>query len=244
MERERRVDDARATLLEALRHGHRLAKDAHAAERERYWNSQGAIALGGLMVWFLLFLGLGLAFPDPNFVARMTSSFAASSLLSVAFTAPILWMNRRRFVLRLARLEPWVRRLEETLARESGREVPEVGGASSFEFLAEASREVPAWIDSVRRVGLSRDVGTWGLLFLLVWLGVEALAIYVPSVVGQSLLAGVLLGSAGLALLAVAYVIYRRWAQRRDAILARERAAWERRRGALEERMVRYLEEL
>src|SRR3972149_7449128 len=90
------TDDIGWVLSEALTEARRLAKDAHAAERDRYQSGLGYIALAALFVWFLLFIGLGLVLTEPEFNQRLLVSLIVASTVAAGAAAPALWAVRRR----------------------------------------------------------------------------------------------------------------------------------------------------
>jgi len=237
----RGTDDIGATLDEALVEARRLAGDAHAAQRERYQSAIGYVLLAALIVWFLLFVGLGLVVKEPDLARRMTVSFLVATVTAIAVGAPGAWGIRRRARPDIVAAKAWADRLGEAMDRRRSGERPT---GSVFELLAEAAREVPRWLYAQRRAGLVRDPGTWGWIFLLVWLGVDILIGFMPSSIGLDFVATILVGVPSFGLLAAAAVLYVRWRRRREIRLETEQRDWDRRYEEVRGRMERFLEEL
>lgn len=236
-------DAVRVALLDGLHEVHHIASEAFLAERERYWNSQGVLAFGGLFAWFLLFLGISLTSSDPDLNRKMIVAAALASAVTAAVALPGGWLIRRRWRSRLLEAKAWVDRFGQALAREAASSSPETEGGGSLELLMESSPEVPSWLETARRAGLSQDPAAWLLVFVMVWVGVDILY-GAPGFASFNLVLGFLLGALGLGILAASYVFYRRWRVRRDAALRRMREEWNRRYARVREAMERYLEGL
>src|SRR3972149_6056375 len=106
------TDDIGWVLSEALTEARRLAKDAHAAERDRYQSGLGYIALAALFVWFLLFIGLGVVLAEPELNRRLLVSLIIASTVAAGAATPALWAVRRRLRPSVLAVMAWVDRLD------------------------------------------------------------------------------------------------------------------------------------
>lgn len=121
------------------------------------------------------------------------------------------------------------------------RQPPET---STFELLAEASMQVPDWLEAQRVAGLSGDPGSAFIVLIL------------SNACAWFLLNGIITGLRGVFVSLVAYLgaaavlaafaarFYIRWKQREDAKLEQSRSAWDARLHALQARMDRFTEEM
>ena len=235
------LDDAQAILMDALSETHRLAGEAYAAERETYQNSLALLILAAILVWFLLFLGLSSMSADADFSRRMATSAGWAFAITLSVSVPGGWLIRRLRRGRVARLREWASRLQEALHRESRpREAGDRGG-SSLELLLASQAEMPHWLDAVRKASLSVDPMGWWAVFAMVYLGVDLLLWDAPAFAVFSLPVAVIVGVAGLILLASAGIYYRRWRQRRRETLARAQADWDRSYERLRGEMEQYI---
>ncbi len=198
--------DAAALLVDGLAETYRIATEAYAAERSRYGDRQLLGALGALALWTALFFGLLLA-GFPLWDAALWPAAAAAVVLLAGGSAVF-----RAFRPRRQEYRGWTDRLRAAWsAAASGSED---AGPSGLALLAEASGQVPGWLQAARRAGFLRDphgyvvpvaLGFWGywLLWAFVW--------FAPQ--GETLPVGVVLAGTGIALLAGAVVLQRRWAR-------------------------------
>ena len=122
--------------------------------------------------------------------------------------------------------------------------MPDASEPSAFELLAEASKEVPTWLEAVRRAGMSRDPGAFFLVFLMGLWAFQLLAVGVPGLVTADPGIGALLLGGGTLLTVGAVAFYLRWKSRRDEALARERQEWDRRFLSIRARMEEFLQGL
>src|SRR5437879_13230564 len=106
-------------------------------------------------------------------------------------------------------------------------EAAEPSAASTFELLAEASTQVPDWLNAQRRAGLSSDPATS--------LGILLLTLFVSSMFTNAII-GALRGALDLVFVyaatgtvaaGIAAWIYRAWKRREDARLAPAQARWD-----------------
>jgi len=238
-----RPDDIAAALLEGLAEGHRLASDAYDATRTTYYDLLAIVLFLAFATWglFVVFLFLGLADWEP------TARIRAASLLSIlpgAILAVIpMWYLRRRYRPSLLRHRFWAGRLQEAFNREALRRSPEAAEPSAFELLAEASQELPTWLEAVRRAGVSADPAA-GFLLLVLLLGAWSVLSAAWGWTNVSGSFAALLGTSGVVLAVAAFVFYRRWRIHRDAELNRIRDEWRRRFAELRTRMDRFLQDL
>lgn len=230
-------DEVSVLLVDSLAEAHRLAKEAHEAARDVY---QGRLALAVLVTilgWFLLFLAFAAIFPEPDYSRRILRAALIASGLAAALGAGTAMLVHRTSREELTRQKRWGARLREAWMAEAAGEATHPEGPGPFELLLDASQEVPRWLDASRRAGMARDPGSWMLVFALLWGGVGVASFLFFETPIQLLAIGAM---AGLILAAVLY--YRSWRQRRDAVLAREQAEWNRRYEEVRTRMERYLE--
>ncbi len=221
-------EDTRAMLADALSETHRLAAEAAAAERETYQNSQALLVLAAIVGWFLLFLALNSLSSDANVNGRVTAAAGWAFVVTLSTSVPGGLILRRFRRGRVVALEEWADRLERALRAEAGPQVKEAPGESSLGLLLESHAEVPRWLDAARSASVSVDPMGWWTLFVMVYFGVELLLWQAPAAVPFSLLLGVVIGTAGIALLAGAWLYYRRWRKRREEAAAHARADWDR----------------
>src|SRR5437867_3145025 len=153
----RRPDEVQDLLVSGLAEGHRLAAEAYDAERSGYHDAQIIVGIVAIFVWVLVLIVLVTSSTDPDFGGRVVSSLevSAAAALAVGILAGIAVYQRFAAVLR--RFRSSMDALRGAWLREVSRVSPEDSGASSFELLVESSKEVPGWLDAVRRSGLSRD---------------------------------------------------------------------------------------
>jgi len=240
-------DDIRVLPLSSLGESHRLALESHEAERDSYHDTLGLVALGALLGWFLVFIGLGFLLPDPDWGRRTVNAFLISLGGALAFGILSGLLVRRRFKPTILRHREWVSRLEVAFRGETPRKPTGTGLPSTFDVLWQASQEVPRWIATQRRAGLNRDPAVWGILFIAVWWGVQLMAFGVPLLLIPGLVnpgLGVALVAVGVGLLFGADRFYRRWRRKRDDELARQQDGWNRRYASLRDRMEQFLQDL
>ena len=128
--------------------------------------------------------------------------------------------------------------------REVSRVSPEGSGASSFELLVESSKDVPGWLDAVRRSGLSRDPALGMLLVAVAFWGIGLLPGAIFAALSGDFVLAAVLGLAGFGLTAGFVVAYRRVRERWERERADEMGAWRRRLDDLRSRMDRFLGDL
>lgn len=231
-------EDPQATLVDALSETHRLAAEAYVAERETYQNSQALLILAAITVWFLLFLGLSSMSADADVNRRLLTAAGWAFAATLSVSIPGGWLIRRLRRGQVVRLREWTVQLQDALRLESAPRAKADRGGSSLELLLKSHGEVPRWLDAARRASMSVDPMGWWVVFAMVFVGVDLLLWDAPAFASFSLPLGVILGIAGVAILAAAVVYFRRWKRRREAALARILADWdhsyERLRGELE----------
>jgi hypothetical protein len=237
-------DDVSALLVNGLAEGHRFAAEAYEAEHDSYLDTQGLAFLGALTVWVVVLILIVLGSPDPDFSQRIAAALGASVASGAAFGVGVGITVRHRFMPRLRRYRERAEALRVAWMREVARAPAEFRGPSAFELLAESSREVPDWLDAIRRHGLSRDPASDFLviagMFWTIWfVGAAASA----AVSGDFLLAG-MIGLAGVGLTAGLVKFYRRWKRRWEDQLTQELQRWTQRFDDLRVRIERYLQDL
>src|SRR2546427_40522 len=132
-------------------------------------------------------------------------------------------------------------------ARRIAREAPEAAepsAASTFELLAEASTQVPDWLDAQRRAGLSSDPATsFAILILTLFVSTMFTNALFGALRGALDLVFVY-GATGTVLAGIAAWIYRAWKRREDVRLAHAQAAWDAHVKSLRVQMDHFLEEM
>jgi hypothetical protein len=240
-----RQDDIGVLLVAGLAEGHRLAKEAYELERNTYQDNVGIALLVALLAGFLVF-GWQIAYsPEPDFDLRVRNALLVATGGGAALAVVLAWIVRWRFRPRLLRFREWSNRLQVALERETQREVPGAETPSTFEILSSATREVPGWLDATRRAGLGADFGMWSLVFVLAMGAIELLVFSVAlALSGVQLYFAALLFVGGVGLSALAYVMSKRWEQRRDRQLGAEMTNWQGRLEAVRSRMEQFLKDL
>ena len=242
-----RTNDINVLLLSSLGEGQRLALESYEAERDRYHDTVGVVALVALLGWFLSFIALGALLPEPDWGRRMVNAFLLSSAGTLLFGILAGVFVRARFRPTILLLHDWVSRLEAAIRREASHEPAEAVRPSTFDLLWETSAQVPGWIATQGKAGLSRDPGMWGILFIAIWGGAELLIAGIPLLllpVLEAMPAGVALVTAGVALCVGAERLYSRWRRKREEELVRAQDGWNRQYAALRTRMETFLQDL
>ena len=236
-------DETRTALLEAMSEAQRVAAEAHEALRATYWDYQAIVLLAAILVWVVLFIGLGPSIPEPDFLTRMRTSAVLATAVTVGVAGSTAWLIRRRIRPRILRQRERAEHLERAFAREAARKAPEGGEPSSFELLVEASNEVPTWIETSRRGGISRDPAAGIILvMILVWTyGLVSAALFY---LWADVVLGLVLAGLGVALGLGAFWFYRSWRRRWDSETVRALGDWKRRLAVVRARMEQYLEDL
>jgi len=235
-------DAARAALADGLAESHRLAAEAYEATRASYWDLLGITALVGILAGVVfLFAGLLLS-PGPDAIQRATTLLPPAAALGAGVAAPLGMFVRRRVRPRLRESRVWAERLRAAIDPKTAG-APPPPGRSRFELLAEASRQVPGWLEARRRAGLSAEPGLFSLLWLLLGYEVELVVVGWWRV-GEDPIAAA--GAfAGSALLGIGlYVWSRRWARRQREAASRHLAAWNERFEGVRTQIEAYLRDL
>jgi len=161
-------DEVRAILVGSLSSALRIAREASDAQRKAYTDALTIIAVAAFTSWTALLIGLFVALNGFNLITGqwdvpIVGATGGTLVLSVV----LLSVVRRRFLPRLARYRTWIDRLSDAFDREMSPEAAEPSAASTFELLAEASTQVPDWLDAQRRAGLSSDPATSFAILIL-----------------------------------------------------------------------------
>jgi hypothetical protein len=175
VKRERGI---RELLTEGLSEARRLALEAYEARRSDY---EDMVILSFVMGLFALLVALLVSFyiggwegPDVNplmAIVAGTVAFGFSTLLSV-------YLVRRKYSPQLDGLRSWNSALSAAFESEALPAIGDVTPHSSFELLAEASRELPTWVE-IRRTSMMAREPLWSMLmvysiyagFFLLWGG-------------------------------------------------------------------------
>lgn len=222
-----------------------MSRDALEAQGKAYTDAKSYLLMTAFTVWLAVLIGLFVALNGFNLETGVWDVPLAGAMGAAFVVAVGLFVVlRRRFVPRLARYRTWRDRLSAAFESEMSQSTGEPSPASTFELLAEASAQVPDWLDARRLAGLSGDPkASFTILFLssacasfLLNGMIAGLRGAYVALVTDSVLAGLLAG--------FAVWIYLRFRRREDARLGQSRAAWDNHMRALRTRMDRFLEEL
>jgi len=238
-------DEVRAMLVGSLSSALRIAREASDAQRKAYTDALTIIVVAAFTSWTALLIGLFVALNGFNLITGqwdvpIVGATGGTLVLSVV----LLSVVRRRFLPRLARYRTWIDRLSDAFDREMSPEAAEPSAASTFELLAEASTQVPDWLDAQRRAGLSSDPATsFAILILTLFVSTMFTNALFGALRGALDLVFVY-GATGTVLAGIAAWIYRAWKRREDARLAHAQAAWDAHVKSLRARMDHFLEEM
>jgi len=247
-----RYDDIGALLVAHASEDHRLFSEAYRADRDTYWDALGIIGTIAFFTWFMVFMALIVTSANPDYTARASDAVIPSAAGVIAFAIPSLWIAHRVFKPRLRRWKDWVARIDGVWRTEATRSIPEDSAPSSFEILAEAAKEAPLCLRSIRKAGLSRDWGSWTILFVLVFFGMQLTLEGIASIAWSGTaqpasefpILGLVEAIGGVILLIGAWAVYKDWKSKQEARLNQELANWNHRHEELRHRMERFLEEL
>src|SRR5205807_2484447 len=175
------------------------------------------LVITAFVVWLAVLVALFVALNGFNLETGVWDlPIAAAFGAALAVGVGLFLVLRRRFGPRLARYRTWSARLSSALEGEmspTDRQPPET---STFELLAEASMQVPDWLEAQRAAGLSGDPGSASLGLILsdagAWVVLNGIITGLRGVF-VSLVA--YLGAAAV-LAAFAARFYIRWKQRED----------------------------
>jgi len=238
-------DEVRAMLVGSLSSALRIAREASDAQRKAYTDALTIIVVAAFTSWTALLIGLFVALNGFNLITGqwdvpIVGATGGTLVLSVV----LLSVVRRRFLPRLARYRTWIDRLSDAFDREMSPEAAEPSAASTFELLAEASTQVPDWLDAQRRAGLSSDPATsFAILILTLFVSTMFTNALFGALRGALDLVFVY-GATGTVLAGIAAWIYRAWKRREDVRLAHAQAAWDAHVKSLRVQMDHFLEEM
>ena len=230
-------------LLEALSEAHRVAAEAHEALRSSYWDYQAIVVGGAIIVWLILFVLISSGMVEPDFARRMLTGFAWAGAYTWTFASLSAWLVRRRLRPRVLVYRGRAIELETAFRREVSRGSPEARERSTFEILAEASKEVPVWVETTRRPRLSRDPAAGILIVMVVFWTYSLASVAIGAAYFAPLFAALLVGG-GATLVASTIWFYRRWRRRWDTETIRILGMWKQRIEEVRARMDKYLEDL
>lgn len=238
-------DEVHGLLIGSLSSALAMSRDALDAQGKAYTDAKAYSVMTVFTVWLAVLIGLFIALNGVNLETGLwdwpiMGAFAAAFIVGVGLFVAL----RRRFVPRLARYRAWTARLGAAFEDEMAPSDREPTTTSTFELLAEASNQVPDWLEAQRVAGVSGNPGiAFGILVLTGFCAsfvinaiLAALRGAVGTVVAYSLIA------AGFA--AVTAWIYLWWKRREDARLGQSRTAWDARMKDLRARMDHFLEEM
>jgi hypothetical protein len=233
--------DIRSALLEGLSEARRLATEAYEGTKSNYGDAILLVAVGCIVVFLISLLAamsgfFGLLQGSMDVVDAMASSGA----IAVAFGIAVVWLVRARYKRVLPGLKDWVADLEIAFQMEVSGVTPVDSQRSTIEILADASKELPAWLSARRKASAFREPGTWLVILALVT------SAWSPMVFGAMMLAegaieGVYLLLAGAGLMAGAAYLYMRLKKRQDSEEFTTEREWNERSMVLEEILGRQL---
>ena len=240
-----RHDEIHGMLIGSLSTALGMSRDAFEAQGKAYTDAKSYLVITAFVVWLAVLVALFVALNGFNLETGVWDlPIAAAFGAALAVGVGLFLVLRRRFGPRLARYRTWSARLSSALEGEmspTDRQPPET---STFELLAEASMQVPDWLEAQRVAGLSGDPGSAFIVLIL------------SNACAWFLLNGIITGLRGVFVSLVAYLgaaavlaafaarFYIRWKQREDAKLEQSRSAWDARLHALQARMDRFTEEM
>jgi hypothetical protein len=222
-----------------------MSRDAFNAQEKAYTDAKSYLMMTVFTVWLAVLVGLFVALNGFNLETGVWDLPIGGAIGAALVVGVGLFMVlRRRFVPRLARYRTWSARLSAAFEQEMSPTDREPPTTSTFELLAEASTQVPDWLDAQRLAGLSGDPGT---SFIILFLSSACASLLLNGIIGGLRGAFVAfatyLGTAAV-LAAFAGWFYLRWKRREDARLGQSRAAWDAHVKTLRARMDRFLQEM
>jgi len=235
-------DETGVMLLNSLGEGYRLSADAYEAQRTSYRDSQAVIAFGAFVFWVLLFLWL---LPDPNvqdFGFRALIAFILSLIIAIAIATLPLLLLRRKFHQRILDFKGWANRLRNAVKFESTSRIPP-STTSTFELLVEASKEVPVWLDVLRRSGFTKDPGSYMIIFIWAFWSFYIIMMAITLVLFEGIL-GLFLVFIGVALTVGLYLYNKNVKRKREEATMRTLSEWNLQFEELRSRMEQYLRDL
>lgn len=171
---------------------------------------------------------------------HLRDHLAAALVAAVAASAAVRQRSRDR----LEGSRTWSDRLSAALFREIHQAPPEEQEPSSFEVLAEATKQVPAWLGASRNAAVLNDPLRGTLFATVLALDVAAVVGAVWLALQPSLYPAFLLGMAALGLSVVAELGRRLWERHQEGEFARTTQQWERRIASLQDQMEGFLRDL
>ncbi len=238
-------DEVHAMLVRSLSSGLGMAQRAFEAQRKAYTDALALVGVAAFTAFIAVLVGLFVALNGFNLATgQWDVPIVAAITATVVLVAILLVALRRRFAPRLTRYRGWVNRLADAFDGEMSRRPAEPAAASTFELLADASAQVPDWLEAQRRAGLSGDPGTaFGILVATLFSASSFMYVVINILRGRPDAAAIEAGL-GAAAAGTAAWIYRRWKKGEDARLVQSKGAWDAHLGALRSRMDRFLEEM
>src|SRR5256712_2501923 len=238
-------DEVHRMLVGGISSALGTAREALETQRKAYTDALGLAGIALVTVFIAVLVGLFVALNGLNLetgdwnvpiIGALGATVAVGGAVAVAL--------RRRFSTRIARYRTWVDRLADTFDRELSRRPAEPASPSTFELLAEASTQVPDWLEAQRSAGLSGDPGTsYGILLTTLFSASSFMYVAIDILRGR-LESAALEAATGVGAAGTAAWVYRRWKKGEDARLAQSKAAWDAHLGALRSHLDRFLEEM
>ncbi len=238
-------DEVHRMLVGGISSALGTAREALETQRKAYTDALGLAGIALVTVFIAVLVGLFVALNGFNLetgdwkvpiVGALAATFAVGGAVAVAL--------RRRFSTRIARYRGWVDRLADAFDRELSCRPAEPASRSTFELLAEASAQVPDWLEAQRRAGLSGDPGTSAGILVTTLFSASSFMYVVIDILRGRLESAALEAATGVGAAVTAAWIYRRWKAGEDRRLAESKRAWDAHVAVLQSHMDQFLEEL
>lgn len=239
--------DVKATLIDSLSEGHRLAREAFESAKSNYEDLIIIILVSGIAVFFGGFLAAWwLRPPDTASSDWNLVPVVVGTMAMLVFALPSLWRTRSRYKKAIGRFEKSVSLLGGALASETSSLQPPDGSPSSIEIIAGAWDEVPSWLAARRRAGMLRHPSIWTAIVILAYSGGLLLFAGIAELLypGADHQTAIVLVALSSVMIVSAVLLYSRWS--RDERLESERIIedWRRRVEILRSEMEKYLQDL
>jgi len=239
-------DEVHAMLVGGLSSGLGMVRAALEAQRKSFTDALALVGVAAFTAFSAVLVGLFVALNGFNLMTGVWDvPIVVATTATVVLIVVLLVALRRRFAPQLTRYRDWINRLANAFDGEMSRRPAEPAAASTFELLAEASAQVPDWLDAQRRAGLSGDPGTsLGILLASLFAASSLFYAILDLFLRNRPVSGIFDAVVGVAAVGFAGWIYRRWKRTEDSRLVQSKAAWEAHVKTLRSRMDGFLEEM
>lgn len=215
-------------LIEGISEARRLSVEAYEAAKSNYDDLIVLSLVSGLLLVMATVISLLYLDRISGFVATGEILLYASVAVFVATVILLYAFFRQRYRHRLGRLRDWSETLSRAFESEGRPPGGEITPDSHFELLAEASREIPGWLEIRRKSMLAREPG-WTMVILLTGYSGAMFAIGGAATVIQGTLSGLILLSTGIILICIGAVVYNTTARRMASEAKALEDRWKRR---------------